>query len=382
MSLLRVLHVSAGNLYGGVETLLLSLARQRSLCPGIDQHFALFFEGRHSEELRGTSVPVHILGKVRVSRPWTVLAARRRLRQLLSERPFDVVVNHLCWNHAIVAPVARGFGVPVVFWAHMIDDGSGWVERWAKRSPPDFVVACSSVVRDSVTAHLFPGVRSLVLYPPISAPTLSDRAAARHQVRDELGTAASTVVVVTACRLEAWKGHQLLLDALGRLADRTGWECWIAGGAQRHEEERYLAGLRRQAERNGISDRVRFLGHRSDIARVLAAADVHCQPNVGPEPFGIAFIEALYAGLPVVTTTIGAAVEILDGNCGVLVPEGDCASLAADLGRLFASMEERRRIGSGGPARAAELCDPSARMGDLGLALREVRDRACQPRRS
>jgi glycosyltransferase involved in cell wall biosynthesis len=49
---------------------------------------------------------------------------------------------------------------------------------------------------------------------------------------------------------------------------------------------------------------------RSDVARLLAAADIHCQPNIGPEPFGITFIEALYAGLPLVTTSIGGAIEM------------------------------------------------------------------------
>ena len=73
------------------------------------------------------------------------------------------------------------------------------------------------------------------------------------------------------------------------------------GGAQRSHEAVYLAELRQAADRAGIGDRVRFLGQRTDVPDLLAAADVFCQPNTGPEPFGIAFVEALYAGLPVVT---------------------------------------------------------------------------------
>src|SRR2546422_5237601 len=56
---MRVLHVSSGNLYGGIETLLLTLARHRNLCPGLDQHFALCFEGRLSEELAAVGARVH-----------------------------------------------------------------------------------------------------------------------------------------------------------------------------------------------------------------------------------------------------------------------------------------------------------------------------------
>ena len=174
----------------------------------------------------------------------------------------------------------------------------------------------------------------------------------------QLGTPDDAVVVIQACRLERWKGHTLLLDALGRLRDRPDWIAWIAGGAQRPHERVYLAELEAQAAAAGIADRIRFLGQRADVPRLLAAADVHCQPNTGPEPFGIAFIEALYAGLPVVSTRMGGAAEIVTEDCGVLVEPGDAAALASGLRRLIADPSERVRLGKVGPARAAELCDP------------------------
>ena len=67
---------------------------------------------------------------------------------------------------------------------------------------------------------------------------------------------------------------------------------------------------------------MRWLGQRRDVPELLAAADIYCQPNVGAEPFGIVFVEALYTGLPVVTTALGGALEIIDASCGVLVPPG------------------------------------------------------------
>jgi glycosyltransferase involved in cell wall biosynthesis len=374
------LHVNAGNLYGGIETLLITVARQRALCSDVEQHFALFFEGRHSEELRGAGVPVHLLGGARISRPWTIWRARCRLRRLLAEYPFDVLLTHGCWNHALVAPEARRRGVPVVFWGHMIESGNHLVQRWASWSPPDLILANSRVTQASVTAHLFPKARSEVLYLPVAPPVLPDREAARREVRRELGTAEDAVVVVTVCRLQEWKGHSVLLEALSGLVSRPGWECWVAGGAQRPEEEQYLARLLQQAGRLGIGDRVRFLGHRADVARVLAAADVHCQPNTSPEPFGIAFIEALYAGLPVVTSAIGGALEIIDDTCGVLVPAGDVPRLAVALEKLLASSEERARLGAHGPSRAARLCDPGSRLLELRDMLGETRDRAARAR--
>ncbi len=73
----------------------------------------------------------------------------------------------------------------------------------------------------------------------------------------------------------------------------------------------------------------------------MAAADVYCQPNTGPEPFGIVFVEALYAGLPVVTSGFGGAAEIVDQTCGVLTPPGNCKAVADALRSLI--LEPSRR---------------------------------------
>jgi glycosyltransferase involved in cell wall biosynthesis len=207
---------------------------------------------------------------------------------------------------------------------------------------------------------------------PVADQSNPDRAADRHDVRAELGTSADAVVIVQASRLEAWKGHVQLLGALARLRDLDAWEGWIVGGPQRPEEARYLAELRDQAERDGIGGRVRFVGQRQDVPRVLAAADIHCQPNLSPEPFGIAFVEALYAGLPVVTAAQGGAAEILDETCALLTRCGDCDALAQSLRRLIVDADLRSRLGQAGPARARLLCDPGVTLGRLCGVLESV----------
>src|SRR5260370_19354612 len=91
---MNVLQSSAGNLYGGVETLLTALARHRGLCPEMTPHFALCFEGRLASELRAVGVSLHLLGEVRVRKPWTVSRARRVFARLLQRQQFDVAVCH------------------------------------------------------------------------------------------------------------------------------------------------------------------------------------------------------------------------------------------------------------------------------------------------
>ena len=231
-----------------------------------------------------------------------------------------------------------------------------WLERLAARTPPALVVANSAYTAGTLP-RLFPGVPQAIIPCAVPPSAVADPAAARAAARRELGAADGAVVVLMACRLERWKGHPELIAALGRLRDRPGWMAWIAGGPQRPGESEYLARLRADAEAAGVADRVRFLGQRGDVPRLLAAADIHSQPNAGPEPFGIAFVEAMHAGLPVVATAHGGAIEVVGPDCGVLVPPGDVGALAEALGRLIADPRaaraaRRRRPGAGaGPVR-------------------------------
>ncbi len=217
----------------------------------------------------------------------------------------------------------------------------------------------NSVFTLSFLGNLFPWVRSVVIHQPVPALAPADADGNRRSIREALQTPDDAVVIVQACRLERWKGHGLLFDALSRLASVPGWVCWIAGGPQRPHEQIYFGELRRRVADLGIAERVRFLGQRDDVPNVLAAADVHCQPNTGPEPFGVAFVEVtLYAGLPVVTTSMGGALEIVDDDCGILVPPEAPEALAAALLRLIRDTDLRGRLGKNGPGKARALCDP------------------------
>lgn len=360
---LRVLHCGAGNLYGGTETLLRTLAQSAPLCPGLRHEFALCFDGPVGAELRREGAEVHRLGAVRFSRPWTCWRARGRLARVIADRGIDVVVAHGCWPHLLVVRAARRAGRPVVFWAHDLVDGRHPLERRAARTPPDLAVANARGTAAAL-ASVFPTAPTEVVFCPVSPPD-AGMAGDRDAVRDELGTPRGDTVLVMACRMERLKGHAVLLEALGRLRDRPGWTAWVAGGAQRPHERAYLEELQALTRSAGVADHVRFLGQRGDVPRLLAASDIHCQPNTGPESFGIAFIEALYAGLPVVTSRLGGATEIVTEECGLLIPPGDGGALASALARLMDDPDARRRLGAAGPARAAALCDPGRVLGRL-----------------
>ncbi len=309
---MRLLHVHSGNLYGGVEALLSTAARCRALCAEMHPEFALCFDGRIAAELRQTGATVHILGHVRARNPLQVISARRRLIQILSAGTFDAVICHMAWPLAVFGPAVRRVKLPLIFWMHDAVTSRNWLVLWAR-----------------------------------------------------IDTPSEAVVIIQASRMEPWKGHRTLLEALARLTVVPQWVCWIAGGPQRPEEAVYEKALRALATDLGLMERIRFLGWRSDVDQLLLAADIYCQANLGAEPFGIAFIEAMQAGLPVVTTSAGGPLEILDESCGILVHPNDAVSLAAALQSLLTDKSRRRRLGGAGVQRAAQLCDPGRQLRQL-----------------
>ena len=298
---MRVLHVSSGNLYGGVEVLLCTLAQYRSLCPEMDPQFALCYDDRIASELRQAGATVHILGRVRARNLFQIARARRRLLQILNAGAFDAVICHSPWPLAIFGPAVRRLELPLIFWMHDAIMQRNWLVRWAGFCLPDLAI-CNSRFTASTIGQLFSRAPFEILHYPVARRAETLDAAQRQGLRSRLNTPSDGVVLIQASRMEPWKGHRLLVEALARLADLPQWVCWIAGGPQWREEFEYEKSLREQVMKLGLEQRVLFLGQRSDVPQLLLAADIQCQPNLGPEPFGIAFIEAMQAGLPVVTT--------------------------------------------------------------------------------
>jgi glycosyltransferase involved in cell wall biosynthesis len=315
---------------------------------------------------------VHRLGEVRVRWPLSLLRARRALCRLIERRGFDAVICHSPWTQAIFGPAVRAAGAASIFWLHDVAAGRHWLERWASRAVPDLAICNSRFTAASLPA-IYPDTPVEVIYCPVAAPAWHEPHAGREAVRAELKTAPEAIVVIQIGRMESLKGYDLHLTALARLRALTDWVCWIVGGPQREHETHYFKRLHQHAASLQIADRVRFTGQRGDVARLLAAADIYCQPNTEPESFGITFIEALYAGLPVVTTAIGGALEIVDGSCGMLVEPDDPAALAGALRKLIEDRELRSSLGAAGPPRAVALCDPRVQMARLARALAKLR---------
>ena len=366
--MIRALHISSGNLFGGVETFLIDLARERNLCVEMQPEFGLCFEGRLSNELSATGVPLHWLNGVRLRNPLSVHRARRRLAGLLQERTFDFVICHNPWSHAIFGPIVRWANIPLVVWFHNSASGHHLIDRWARMAARPNLAICNSSFTLSTLPRRFAKVPTEVIYYPVSRPAIVCNENEREITRSLLQTNNDATVIIQVSRMEAWKGHHLHLNALSMLKDIPSWICWLVGGPQRPSETVYFETLKAEAARLGIADRIRFLGERRDVPQLLRSADLFCQSNLRPEPFGIVFIEALFAGLPVVAVASGGACEIIDESCGLLTSP-DPEAIAAAERVLIQDTMLRRTLGNAGPSRAQKLCDVNTQINKLAEIL-------------
>ncbi|MCZ7583009.1 MAG: glycosyltransferase [Deltaproteobacteria bacterium] len=174
-------------------------------------------------------------------------------------------------------------------------------------------------------------------------------------VREEFGIPADARLVLSLGRLTPWKGHDVLVDALDGIPD-----VWFlqAGG----EELVYRTDIDRKVQKAGLTGRAIFAGVRSDVPRLLGAADVlvhsskYADPKDGVvEAFGRVIIEGMAAGLPVVATDAGGATEILEGSgAGMLVPPGDVDAMHVAVRAYLDDPEAAERAGEAGRRAAAE----------------------------
>jgi rhamnosyl/mannosyltransferase len=175
-------------------------------------------------------------------------------------------------------------------------------------------------------------------------------------------------------RLRHYKGLHVLLDAMPRIDAHLV----IVGDGPKGPE------LRAQAHRLRIEDRVHFAGSVDEevLHDHLAAAGIGLLPSSTPtEAFGLAMVESMAAGLPVLSTELGTGTSYVneDGVTGVIVPANDPAALAAGISRLLADREMRSRMGVAGRERVREKFTTEVMMRGMDRLYAEALERAGSP---
>jgi glycosyltransferase involved in cell wall biosynthesis len=336
---LRVIHLVEALGVGGLERIVQSLVRHAGPIGVAAEVVCAVRGGRVAAEIESEGSRVHVVGATGY-RPHDVLLTARLLGRL---KP-DVVHTHGHFAGVLGRAAAWWVRVPVrIHHLHTIDttlrDRHLLMERWLARLTHR-ILCCSRAVASHATTDLGIDESLLSVVPNgIEPPPAADRQGALAA----LGRPDSPLVGCVGS-LTPHKGQAVLLKALGQIEDSRPWAVLVGDGPERADLERLAS--RREGPR------ALFLGERPDARRLLPAFDVMAVPSVSREGFGLAALEGMDAGLPVIASRVGGLPEVLeDGRSGLLVPPGDPQSLAAALTRLFGRPEERRALGVEGRLR-------------------------------
>ncbi len=355
MEPLRIAHVDAEKGFSGGEVqvfLLMEGLRERGhanvlLCP----------PGSRAET-EARSRGFETIG-VRMSGDLDLGSVPKLKRAIESWKP-DVVHLHTAratWLGGLAAKLAK---VPAITTRRMDKPlKRGWRQRLVYDSLVERAVAISPAVLLALRDGGVPeGKRRLI---PSTVPPHADDPAARLRIRRALEAEDGSVVLLSLASLIRRKGLDVLLDAIAKLPD-ADLVLWIAGdGPER-------SALEEQAERLGVSRRVRFLGRREDARDLLAGCDVFVLPS-RKEGLGVAALQAMGAGRPVVATRVGG---LADAAVGDLVEPEDADGLARAIERLRRDPKLREELGSAGRSRVRERFHPSHMVDAYEKLYREV----------
>jgi N-acetyl-alpha-D-glucosaminyl L-malate synthase BshA len=336
---------------GGAEVLAARLARR--LAGPYRFVFACLDElGTLGESLRTEGFPVHVLGR----RPGLDTHCIRRLADLMRRERVDLLHAHQCtpFFYGATARLISG-RLPILLTEH----GRHFPDLRRRRrvvvnrlllGRRDRVVGVGHAVRRALIDNEgIPARRVEVVHNGIDLAPFAAGRSGREGVRRELGIGPDDSTIIHVARLDPLKDHATALKALARVArKRRDARLLIVGdGPER-------AAIRQRIDRMGLGPHVRLLGQRSDVGRLLAAADLLLLTSRS-EGIPLTLIEAMAAGLPVVSTRVGGVGEVIDdGREGLLAEAGDDAALAAHILRLADDRALRERMGALGRRRAEE----------------------------
>jgi glycosyltransferase involved in cell wall biosynthesis len=225
----------------------------------------------------------------------------------------------------------------------------------------DLVLSVNPRDVPGVRARLRPGAHQRWLPPFID--TRPFRAACRRRPRNDPPLLLSVGMMRTRDKLASYR---VLAQAFARLGDKA-WRALLVGdGPARPEIERLMA---------PFGERVRFAGAvpHAELPEIYAGADLYLWPAIN-EAYGMAFLEAQAAGLPVVAgRTGGVPAVVADGVAGLLTPVGDAPAFAAAVAHLLDRPDERARLAAGAASRVANHHDERAAARALAAGLAVLR---------
>jgi glycosyltransferase involved in cell wall biosynthesis len=336
-----------GERAGGAENILWTFLRHVDR-RRFEPELVFFEDGPFVREVQGLGMHSVVLRSGRLRELPRAARVVRALADLIRSKRPDLVLNWSAKTHLYGASAARLASATdrVLWWQHSVPDGH-WLDRLATALPTR-AVGCYCAEARIAQSRLRPRRPSFVVHPGIDIPApLSE--SHRVELRAELGLTEARPVVGIVGRLQPSKGQHRFLTTLARLIRANHPVHGLIVGGDAHDlSPGYEPYLHRLANSLGIADHVTFTGQVPDAAECIAAMDVLVNAST-QESFGLALLEAMAVGLPIVAFASGGPREIIEpGRSGLLVSDRTEQALATAIERLLINPELGIRLGAGG----------------------------------
>jgi len=342
----KVLHLITKGDLGGAQTHLLDLVS--CLVQKFDISVAMGYKGPLWDELFKRGIPVyHVPSLDRAVAPVKDIKGVMEIIKLLKKVSPDLICTHSSKAGILGRFAARVCGVPVIFTAHGWAFANGvpgikkqlyasleniaarWTDRIICVSEQDRMLALKHGVGDSSQlSTVYNGIPILANEKYRAKPGLKD-----------------PVRLIMVARFSKQKDYPLFLQVLSEIQTNTAFTADLVGDGP------MLQQCKQYASQIGITDKVNFLGSRTDVPELLGRAQVFVLSS-NWEGFPISILEAMRAGLPVIASDVGGVNEsVIDGETGILVPRGDSLRLKAALSKLIEDPRLRIKLGNNGHKR-------------------------------
>jgi glycosyltransferase involved in cell wall biosynthesis len=349
MSKIRILHLITRLPIGGAERMLLGVLR--NLDSGRFDSIVCCIQdrGELAEEVERLGIPLVALGLMRGGRFDREVIPT--LRRLIREKQIALLHAHLYHANLYGRLAAWREGIPAIASVHnTYSDRRKWhrhlANRLLARCSFRVTVGSAEVERDVLGYdHVDPD--RLVRLPNCIDLDRVSTSLTVAQAKARLGFAATDLVIGAVGRMEEQKGHRYLLAAFAALRKMPELSVArtrlliVGDGRQRAQTEELAANL-------GITEVCRFPGSIKDLSEVYRAIDIFVMSSMW-EGLSLAMLEAMAAGLPVISTKVGGAHDVLGDNLrGILVPEGDAEALAEALRDLIMDPKKQHHLADSG----------------------------------
>lgn len=340
---MKILHIIPNLNTGGAQHLLKDLLPLLNTIENNEIKIAVFHRvGSYVEKkIEESGVEIHDM-KISSRSPLAILKIRKLIKQ------FDLVHSHLFPAHyySIIANI--GLNKPLVFTEHSTNNKRRNykflkpVERWIYKRL-DYVICISNGVKSSLTSWLKVESNKFIIIE--NGLEVSFFQNAEYKSRKEIfGENGQPLIMIS--RFTDSKDHETVVRAMRLVEDKDVFCVFVGEGEKKSEIEELVI-------KEGLSDKIKFLGHRNNIPEIIKASTIGIQSS-NWEGFGLSVVEMMAGGLPIIASDVDGLKEIVGEN-GLLFKSGDEKDLANKINLLLRDKNLRNNLSAKGEERATHF---------------------------